>query len=113
MIRRATRPRLLTLFKVACDSVHNLVPPVSSSVRNRVGSDVGGEQTCPWHTNATGPAFASLVLSMGSTGGGTYASPRSTTSTVFPAAYVPLAVSCNFRIRESSRGPSRTTSAGG
>src|SRR5207249_1490712 len=86
-------PHALTLFKVACDSVHNLVPPVSSNVRNRVGSDVGGEQTCPWHTNATGPAFASLFLSMGSTGGGTYASSRSTTSTVFPAVYVPLAVS--------------------
>src|SRR5439155_9676261 len=91
MIRRATRPRLLTLFKVACDSVHNLVPPVSSSVRNRVGSDVGGEQTCPWHTNATGPAFASLVLSMGSTGGGTYVSSRSTTHPVFPPAFVPVA----------------------
>src|SRR5438132_6192434 len=104
---------MLTLFKVASGRNHDFVPPVSRIVRNRVGSDVGGEQTCPWHTNATGPVFASLVLSMGSTGGGTYMSSRSTTSTVFPAAYVPLAVSCNFRIRGSSRGPSRTTSAGG
>src|SRR5436309_6875178 len=89
--------KALTLFKVEFDFNHGFVPPASRIVRNRVGSDVGGEQTCPWHTNATGPVLASLVLSMGSTGGGTYVSSRSTTSTVFPAAYVPLAVSCNFR----------------
>src|SRR5712691_3223696 len=87
------------LFKVAFDRDYDFVPPASRIVRNRIGSDVGGEQTCPWHTNATGPALASLVLSMGSTVGGTYASSRSTTSTVFPAEYVPFAVSCKFRTR--------------
>src|SRR6266705_2198616 len=105
--------KALTLFKVEFDPNHGFVPPASRIVLNRVGSDVGGEQTCPWHTNATGPVFASFVLIMGSTGGGTYASSRSTTSTVFPAEYVPLAVSCNFRTRGSLRGPSTTTSAGG
>src|SRR2546428_11443544 len=104
---------MLTLFKVAVDQNHDFVPPASRIVRNRVGSDVGGEHTCPWHTNATGAVLASFVLSMGSTGGGTYASSPSTTSTVFPAEYVPLAVSRNFRTRESWRGPSTTTSAVG
>src|SRR2546430_17494977 len=104
---------MLTLFKVAVDRHHDFVPPASRIVRNRVGSDVGGEQTCPWHTNATGPVLASLVLSIGSTGGGTYASSPATARKVFPAEYVPLAVSCNFRTRGSSWGPSTTTSAGG
>src|SRR3989449_6119345 len=61
--------KALTLFKVEFDFNHGFVPPASRIVRNRVGSDVGGEQTCPWHTNATGPVLASLVLSMGSTAG--------------------------------------------
>src|SRR3989442_1931692 len=104
---------MLTLFKVAFDPDYDFVAPASRIVRNRDGSDVGGEQTCPWHTNATGPVLACLVLSIGSTGGGTYASSPATTSTVFPAEYVPLAVSCNFRTRGSSSGPSTTTSASG
>src|SRR5213592_4510527 len=44
--------------------------PARSS-RRRFASEVGGEQTVPWHTNATGPAFASFVFRIETTNGGT------------------------------------------
>src|ERR1700756_1025722 len=43
----ARTPALLTLFKVASGPTHDFGAPVSRVARNRAGSDVGGEQTCP------------------------------------------------------------------
>src|SRR6266849_9487341 len=40
-------PNMLTLFKVAFLTTHDFGAPVSRIVRNFVGSDVGGEHTCP------------------------------------------------------------------
>src|SRR6266568_4177518 len=97
-------------------SLHDALPICSlpgRSARTRSGSAVGGEQTFPWHTKATGPAFASRVARIGSTSAGTYASSRSTTRTVFPGANVPVAAARSASVVGSSRGPRITTSAGG